>query len=60
MNCGAKIPEGAAFCECCGTPVQNRPVQTMGVSHQEKKPESGAEILVRLLVCTLGAFSWRY
>lgn len=56
VNCGAKIPEGAAFCESCGAPVQNRPVQTVGVPHQEKKPESGAEILVRLLVCTLGGF----
>ena len=56
VNCGAKIPEGAAFCESCGAPVQNRPVQTMGVPHQEKKPESGAMILVRILVCALGGF----
>lgn len=56
VNCGAKISEGAAFCECCGAPVQNRPAQSMGVSHQEKKPESGAMILVRILVCALGGF----
>lgn len=56
VNCGAKIPEGAAFCESCGAPVQNRPAQSMGGFHQEKKQKSGAMILVRLLVCILGGF----
>ena len=49
MNCGAKIPEGAAFCECCGTPVVN-PV------HQRTKKESGGMILARLLICCVAGF----
>lgn len=50
MNCGAKIPEGAAFCECCGTPVnrqKNAPVERQGVN---------AKQVVKLLVCALGGF----
>lgn len=56
VNCGAKIPEGAAFCESCGTPVQNRPAPMGDGSRGEHEQEKGVTILVRLLACTLGGF----
>ena len=51
VNCGAKIPEGAAFCESCGTPVQSVGTNTPG-----KKAESGSVMVLRILACAVAGF----
>lgn len=38
IRCGAELPAGAAFCGCCGMPVQGGPVATPGY-----RPENGAQ-----------------
>src|SRR5204863_9758555 len=40
-NCGASLPDGAAFCDSCGTPVHGQQQQPLGAQPPAYAPVSG-------------------